>query len=486
MHITALVCLLVYTLLLFMVMYFTSRKADNESFFIGNRRSPWFVVAYGMIGASLSGVTLLSVPGDVYNTQFTYYGIVIGYLMGYAVIALVLLPLYYKLNLTSIYAYLGQRFGNYSYKTGSFFFILSRLFGSALRMYLVVYVLQEFVFSYFGIPIWATASLFIVIILLYTYRGGIKTIVWTDTLQTTFMLAALVLIMVFIRKSMHTNVAGIWQMMQQDGYTTMFNTQWQDHNFFLKQIVSGAFITITMTGLDQDMMQKNLSCKTLKDAQRNMFVFSAILLVANMLFLILGGMLCVYATQQGLDLSLMKTDRIFPTVAFDYLPPIAGIVFILGLIAAGYSSADGTLTSLTTVVCVDFLNIKSRNKTEQEQMTIRRIIHLIISGLFLAIIIVFANYHNDALIRIVFNVASYTYGPLLGLYAFGLFTHRRLKYDKLVPVIAVLSPIICLVLSRHSQAWFGGYKFGFELLLVNGILTFLGLWAISKRNSEEL
>ncbi len=486
MHITALVCLLVYTILLFTVMYVTSHRADNESFFIGNRRSPWFVVAYGMIGASLSGVTLLSVPGDVYNTQFTYYGIVIGYLMGYAVIALVLLPLYYKLNLTSIYAYLGQRFGNYSYKTGSFFFILSRLFGSALRMYLVIYVLQEFVFSCFGIPIWATASLFIIIILLYTYRGGIKTIVWTDTLQTTFMLAALVLIMVYIRRSMHTDVAGMWQMMRQDGYTTMFNTRWQDHNFFLKQIVSGAFITITMTGLDQDMMQKNLSCKTLKDAQRNMFVFSAILLVANMLFLILGGMLCVYASQQGLDLSLMKTDRIFPTVAFDYLPPIAGIVFILGLIAAGYSSADGTLTSLTTVVCVDFLNIKGRNKTEREQVTIRRIIHLIVSGLFLAIIIVFANYHNDALIRIVFNVASYTYGPLLGLYAFGLFTRRRLKYDRLVPVIAVLSPIICLVLSKHSEIWFGGYKFGFELLLVNGLLTFFGLLAISKKNSEEL
>ena len=482
----ALICLLAYTSLLFVVMFFTSRKADNESYFIGNRRSPWFVVAYGMIGASLSGVTLLSVPGDVYNTQFTYYGIVIGYLIGYAVIALVLLPLYYKLNLTSIYTYLGQRFGNYSYKTGSLFFIFSRLFGSALRMYLVIYVLQEFVFSYFDIPIWLTALLFIVVILLYTFKGGIKTVVWTDTLQTTFLLLALVLMIVFILRGMNAGMGELWQMMSDIGYTRMFNTHWQEHNFFLKQIVSGAFITITMTGLDQDMMQKNLSCKTLKDSQRNMFVFSGILLIVNMLFLVLGGMLCVYAAQQGLDLSLMKSDRILPAIAFDYLPPIAGIVFILGLIAAGYSSADGTLASLTTVVCVDFLNIQSHNKTEKEQITIRRITHLIISVLFLAIIIVFANYHNDALIRIVFNVASYTYGPLLGMYAFGLFTKRQLKHEKLVPLIAVLSPLICMALYiLAKKGYLGGYQFGFELLLVNGLLTFLGLLAISKKSADK-
>lgn len=485
MHTIALICLLFYTLLLFVIVYFTAQKANNETYFIGNRKSPWFVVAYGMIGSSLSGVTLLSVPGDVFKTQFTYYGIVLGYLIGYIIIALVLLPLYYKLNLTSIYSYLGNRFGKYSHKTGSFFFILSRLFGSALRMYLVIFVLQEFVFSYFNIPIWITAISFIIIILLYTFRGGIKTIVWTDTLQTTFLLAALVLTIVFIVNDMGVNLNTIWHNIDTAGYTKMFNTNWQDNKFFVKQIISGIFITITMTGLDQDMMQKNLSCKTLKDAQQNMFVFSIILLIVNALFLFLGGLLCVYATQKGVDLSSMLTDKIYPTVAFELLPPIAGIVFIIGLIAAGYSSADGTLTSLTTVVCVDFLKIDSSKKTEQEQIQTRRITHIVISLFFLAIILIFARFHNKALIDSVFSIASYTYGPLLGLFSFGLFTKRRLKFEYLTPFIAILSPIICWFLSNYSENLFAGYKFGFELLLINGFLTFIGLLLISQSGKDN-
>lgn len=485
MHTIALICLLVYTLLLFVIVYFTAQKANNETYFIGNRKSPWFVVAYGMIGSSLSGVTLLSVPGDVFKTQFTYYGIVLGYLIGYIIIALVLLPLYYKLNLTSIYSYLGNRFGKYSHKTGSFFFILSRLFGSALRMYLVIFVLQEFVFSYYNIPIWITAISFIIIILLYTFRGGIKTIVWTDTLQTTFLLAALVLTIVFIVNDMGVNLNTIWHNIDTAGYTKMFNTNWQDNKFFVKQIISGIFITITMTGLDQDMMQKNLSCKTLKDAQQNMFVFSIILLIVNALFLFLGGLLCVYATQKGVDLSSMLTDKIYPTVAFELLPPIAGIVFIIGLIAAGYSSADGTLTSLTTVVCVDFLKIDSSKKTEQEQIQTRRITHIVISLFFLAIILIFAKFHNKALIDSVFSIASYTYGPLLGLFSFGLFTKRRLKFEYLTPFIAILSPIICWFLSNYSENLFAGYKFGFELLLINGFLTFIGLLLISQSGKDN-
>ena len=464
MHIIMVLCLVVYTVLLFAVMRMTSKKANNETYFVGNRKSPWFIVAYGMIGASLSGVTLLSVPGDVYKTQFTYYGIVIGYLLGYAVIALVLLPLYYKLQLTSIYAYLGQRFGRYSHKTGSFFFIISRMLGSALRMYLVIFVLQEFVFSYWHIPLWATSVVFIVIILLYTFKGGIKTIVWTDTLQTTFLLLALVLMIIYIPRDLHCTLGNMWDKMSSMGYTKMFNTNWHDSNFFLKQIVSGMFITITMTGLDQDMMQKNLSCKNLPSSQRNMFSFSAILLVINILFLILGGMLCVYATEKGIDMSAMQTDRIFPTIAFDYLPPVAGITFVLGLIAAGYSSADGTLTSLTTVICIDFLDMEKMQKTQEEKIRIRRWIHVGISLLFLLIILFFSNFHNDALIRIIFNVASYTYGPLLGLFSFGLFTKRTLKYEHLTPFIAILSPILCFILNKYSAVWFHGYQFGFELL----------------------
>jgi SSS family transporter len=456
--------------MLFLIMWMTSRKANNESYFVGDRRSPWFVVAYGMIGASLSGVTLLSVTGDVYTTQFTYYGIVIGYVIGYVVIAKILLPLYYKLNLTSIYTYLEQRFGPSSYRTGSFFFILSRLLGSALRMYLMIYVLQEFVFRHWHIPIAVTAFLFIVIILLYSFRGGIKTIVWTDTLQTTFLIIALIFTIIFIPKEMDLSFTQLFNEMQAGGYTKLFHFDWREHNFFLKQILSGAFITITMTGLDQDMMQKNLSCKNLKDAQRNMFTFSGILVVVNALFLLLGGTLIIYALHNGIDLTTMKTDRIFPAIAFEYLPPIAGIVFLLGLIAAGYSSADGTITALTTVLCVDFIGLNKMNKSEKEKINIRRLVHLLMGMLFLIIILVFSRYHDDALIRIIFQVAGYTYGPLLGLYTFGLFTKRIVCADYLVPFFACLSPVICLLLNRYSKQLFGNYEFGFELLLVNGML----------------
>ncbi|MDR0604920.1 MAG: sodium:solute symporter [Bacteroidales bacterium] len=484
MQIVIFICFVLYTIMLFSIMWKTSRKANNETYFVGNRRSPWFVVAYGMIGASLSGVTLLSVTGDVYTTQFTYYGIVIGYVIGYVVIANILLPLYYKLNLTSIYTYLEQRFGIASYKTGSFFFILSRLLGSALRMYLVIYVLQDFVFRHWHIPIAVTAFLFVAIILLYTFRGGIKTIVWTDTLQTTFLLVALIFTIIFIPKEMNFSFTQLFSEMHTGGYSKIFHLDWREHNFFLKQILSGAFITITMTGLDQDMMQKNLSCKNLKDAQRNMYTFSGILVVVNALFLLLGGTLIVYALNNGIDLTAMKTDRIFPTIAFEYLPPIAGIVFVLGLIAAGYSSADGTITALTTALCVDFIGLHKLNKTEKEKITIRRYIHLLIGTLFLAVILIFSRYHDDALIRIIFQVAGYTYGPLLGLFTFGLFTKRVVNADFLVPLLACLSPVICFFLNRYSKELFRNYEFGFELLLVNGMLMFIFLWFISKKKQS--
>lgn len=470
-----------YVCLLFFITWLTSRRANNATYFTGNRKSPWFVVAYGMIGASLSGVTFMSVPGDVATTQFTYFGVVLGYILGYFVIIYLLLPLYYKLNLTSIYQYLGERLGGEAHKTGSVFFILSRLLGSALRMYLVIYVLQIFVFDAWNIPIWGTAIIMIIIILLYTFKGGIKTVVWTDTLQTTFMVLALVLTIHYIFKDMSISFPAMWDKMDTAGYTKLFNTDWRSHNFLVKQIIGGMFITIAMTGLDQDMMQKNLSCKTLKDSQRNMISFTGILVVVNALFLILGGMLLIFASEKGIDISGMPTDRIYPEIAFNYLGFAGAIAFILGLIAAGFSSADGTFTALTTSVCYDLIGIEKRYETEKQRIRVRRIVHVIIAILFLGIIIVFSNYHNDALIRIIFNVAGYTYGPLLGMFAFGMFTKRTIERKSLIPIIAIIIPVICIFLSKFSAQLFNGYKFGFEMLIINGFLVFLSLLIFSKK-----
>ncbi|MBR4487236.1 MAG: sodium:solute symporter [Bacteroidales bacterium] len=474
-----------YTILLFVVMWFSARKADNASYFTGNRKSPWFVVAYGMIGASLSGVTFMSVPGDVANIHFTYFGIVLGYILGYITIAYVLLPIYYKQNVTSVYEILEHRMGGAAHKTGSIFFILSRLLGSALRMYLVIFVLQTFVFDAMGIPIWLTATGMVIIILLYTFRGGIKTVVWTDTLQTTFMLTALILTITIIIKQLGMPFSDIWHQMKAGGHTQLFGTDWHQSNFFVKQIISGMFITIVMTGLDQDMMQKNLTCKNLKDAQRNMLTFSGILVVANALFLFLGGLLLIYAQNKGIDLTDIiaahKTDKIYPEIAFNHLGVATALIFTIGLISAGYSSADGTLTALTTSVCYDLIHLNQITSDPKRQTRIRRLIHVGIAILFLITIIIFSNYHNNSLITIIFNVASYTYGPILGMFVFSIFTKRNIKIPALVPVIAILSPILCLLLNRFSEQLLWGYKFGFELLIVNGLLTFVGLIAISGR-----
>lgn len=477
-----------YTALLFLVMWLSSRKANNATYFTGNRKSPWFVVAYGMIGASLSGVTFMSVPGDVANIQFTYFGVVLGYILGYLTIAFVLLPLYYKLNVTSIYELLDFRIGKEAHKTGSVFFIISRLLGSALRMYLVIYVLQIFVFDQWNIPIWATSIIMIAIVLLYTYRGGVKTVVWTDTLQTTFMLASLIITIIIIFKEMNCSFADIYHKIDAAGYTKVFETDWQRPNFFLKQIISGMFITIVMTGLDQDMMQKNLSCKNLKDAQRNMLTFSGILVFVNALFLLLGGMLLVYAQSIHFDLSGFiangQTDRIYPELVFNALGIGTAIVFVMGLISAGYSSADGTLTALTTSICYDLIKIEKYIPSEKKRTLVRRLIHLGVSLLFLLTIIIFSNYHDKALITIIFDVASYTYGPILGMFVFAIYTKREVSHNALIPVIALLSPIICFFLSRYSQILFNGYQFGFELLIVNGLITFLGMLLISRKRTN--
>jgi SSS family transporter len=466
---------LAYTTLLFFVSWLTSRKANNDTYFIGNRKSPWFVVAYGMIGATLSGVTFMSVPGDVVNTQFTYFGLVLGYILGYLVIAYLLLPLYYKLNLTSIYQFLGTRFGTAGQKTGSLLFIASRLTGSALRMYLTIFVLQIFLFDSWGIPIWLTSIFMIFTVFLYTFKGGVKTVVWTDMLQTTFFLVALGATIYIIFKDINLSFSEVFSSLQTSGHTKIFATDWKARDYFLKHILGGMFVTIAMTGLDQDMMQKNLSCKNLKDAQRNVMSFTGILVIVKALFLLLGGLLLVYAQQKGIDLTGMKSDQIYPVIALNYLGIVAAACFVIGLVASGYSSADGTLTSLTTTFCFDILNMNQWTTSEKQRILIRRAVHILMSLLFLGVILIFTNYHDDALIRILLIVAGYTYGPLLGLFAFGMFSKREIKASWVIPVLAALVPVGVFFLSRYSESLFLGYKFGFELLIVNGALVFVGL-----------
>lgn len=489
MELTILLCFAAYTALLFFVMWLTGRRGatGNEAFFRAGRRSPWFVVAYGMIGASLSGVTFMSVPGGVYGGQWTYMPLVFGYVLGYAAIALVLLPLYYKLNLTSIYTYLNQRFGVASEKTGALFFIISRLLGSALRMYLVVFVLYEFVFKIWGIPFWVPAVVFIAIILLYTFRGGIKTVVWTDMLQTTFLLLAAAATVVAILNTLDISLPELLRTSSEQGHTRMFETNPSAPKFYWKQIVAGMFITITMTGLDQDMMQKNLTCKTLRDAQKNVMTSSLLFIVVNILFLCLGAALLAYADATGFALPVgeggtVVPDKIFPSIAFS-LSGFTAVVFVLGMVAAGYSSADGTLTALTTTFCYNFLKFGQDDQGNQKkELRIRRIVHVAFALLYLLVIIAFRPFHNESLIDTLFDIAGFTYGPLLGLYTFGLFTRRQVR-DRWVPVIAIVSPVICYILKINSFQWFC-YHFGFEILLLNGLVTFLLL--LLARPRKEL
>jgi len=478
-----LLCFIAYTILLFVVTWITSRKTNNDSYYVGNKSSPWYVVAYGMIGASLSGVTFMSLPGLVGTQQFTYLGIVFGFLIGYTVIATILLPLYYKLNLTSIYAYLNQRFGFWSYKTGAFYFLLSRIVGASFRMFLVVNVLQVFVFDHWGIPFGVVVAVFIILIILYTFEGGVKTIIWTDTLQTTFMLLGVVFSIYFISKELGLNLGDIFSKIKEAGYTRIVETDWHSKNFFLKQFFSGAFIAIVMTGLDQEMMQKNISCKNLKEAQKNMFTFSGILVVVNILFLTLGAVLFMYASAKGIAIP-KKTDNLFPMIAFNYLSPLAGLIFMVGLVSAAYPSADGALTALTTSFCVDFLGFKEKSKLDEKQKKkIRYIVHMSFAAILLIVILIFRALNNEAVINDIYTAAGYTYGPLLGLFSFGLFTKFSVK-DKYVWIVAILSPLLCYFLSANSEVLFNGYKFGFELLIMNGLLTFVGLLILKKRTSK--
>src|SRR5690554_667960 len=468
-----------YFTLLYLISWLTSRKITSESFFTGDRQSPWFLVAFGMIGASLSGVTFISVPGEVGNSNFYYFQVVLGYIIGYAVVALVLLPLYYRLNLVSIYTYLEGRFGFWSYKTGAFFFILSRTLGSSIRVFLVVGVLQYVLFDHWGIPFWVSVLITLSLIWLYTNRGGIKTVVWTDTLQTTFMLLAVIVSIYLIAKDLGISSLGeTISIVAADSRSTIFNWNWQDGTNFFKQFFAGAFIVIVMTGLDQDMMQKNLTCRNLGDAQKNMFWFTIILVFVNLMFLSLGVLLYLYSEANQISIP-MQTDDLYPLLASGYFPIVAGIVFVLGITAAAYSSADSTLTALTTSFCYDFLEIE-RKYPKDVQLKVRQKVHVGFTILMFLVILMFRWINDQSVINAVFILAGYTYGPLLGLYAFGLFTKYKVR-DKWVPFLAILSPMITLVLDLNSENWFMGYRFGFEVLILNGLLMYWGLLLIRKK-----
>ena len=476
--------LLGYFLVLIFISYLTGKNDSNVDFFKAGKKSPWYLVAFGMIGASLSGVTFISVPGWVEASQFSYFQVVLGYMVGYFVVAFVLLPVYYKLNLTSIYEYLFHRFGFVSHKTGAFFFFVSRVLGAAFRLYLVAIVLQQFIFDEWNVPFEITVVISILLIWIYTFRGGIKTIVWTDTLQTLFMITAVLLSIYFIIDSLGWTFSEFLASEELKSYSTIFNTgSILDKGYFLKSFFGGVFITICMTGLDQDMMQKNLTCKSLKDAQKNMLSFSVVLTFVTFLFMLLGALLFIYAKQNNIEIPLLdgkpKTDLLFPEIALNSgLGITLGITFILGLIAAAYSSADSALTSLTTSFCVDILNMKG--KSEKEQKTIRKKTHIGMSVLLVLVIISFKYILNSNVIDSLLTVAGYTYGPLLGLFAFGIFTNYKIK-DRYVWIVALASVAIVFMLGNIPADYLGGYVIGYELLPLNGLFTFLGLMLIRRK-----
>ena len=476
--------IVLYFLGLFIVSNLTTGNNDNSTFFSANKESPWYLVAFGMVGASLSGITFISVPGDVGTTQFTYFQVVLGYLFGYFVVALLLLPIYYKLNLTSIYEYLKIRFGSVSHKTGAFFFFISRITGACFRLYLVAIVLQQFVFNELNIPFEITVLISVLLIWIYTFRGGIKTIVWTDTLQTTFMLISVLLSIYLISKSLEWSFMDFINSDELKSYSNIFVTEsFLDKNHFFKSFIGGMFITICMTGLDQDMMQKNLTCKSLKEAQKNMIIFSIVLVFVTFLFLLLGALLFIYSSKFNIvtpELNgAVNSDLLFPEIALNSgLGNLIGITFLLGLIAAAYSSADSALTSLTTSYCVDFAEIK--DKSDDYQIKIRKRTHIIMSLVLIIVIIIFKNYLTTSVIDGLLILAGYTYGPLLGLFAFGILTNYKI-HDKFVWIVTSLSVFIMIFIGNLDPQYLGGYKIGYELLPINGLLTFIGLILIRRK-----
>lgn len=475
-----------YFCILFLIAWYTSRNAGNAAYFTGNKASPWYAVAFGMISDSLSGVTFISVPGAVGTTGFSYLQVVLGYFVGYFIISEILLPLYYRLNLTSIYSYLLTRFGKNAQRTGSFFFLLSRVLGAAARLYLTASVIQLFVFDAFGIPFGVSVSIIILLILAYTYKGGIKTLVWTDSFQSAFLLLGVLFSIIAIAKNMDLSFPETISAIGTSDMFSIFSWEPLEKSFFPKQFIGGIFICVAMTGLDQNMMQKNLSCRSLSEASINMRWFSLVLVIVNVFFLALGALLHLFARERGIEIPLNPetgkpaTDLLFPTLALNHLGTLAGLAFIVGLIAATFSSADSVLTSLTTSFMIDFLNENPEKRPENQISKHRHLIHIGFAAVLLAVILILRAINDQSVIDLVLLVAGYTYGPLLGLFGFGLFSTRKAN-DRWIPWIAIAAPTITYFISSGSKTFLGGYQFGVELILLNGALTFFGLW-LSSRN----
>jgi Na+/proline symporter len=465
------------------VSWLTGRINTNDSFFLANRKSPWYLIAFGMIGSSISGVTFISVPGAVGSGSFSYFEVALGYMIGYWVIGWVLLPMYYRLQLTSIYTYLKERYGFFGYKTGASFFLLSRIIGAAFRLYVAVEVLQLSIFNHWGIPFLVNASGMVALIWLYTRKGGMKTIIWTDALQTTFLIAALIGTIYLICQSLHLNVGGLITSVQNSPHSQIFFWDFKSSQSFYKQFASGIFIAIAMTGLDQDLMQKNLTCKTIGEAQKNMFSFSIVQAVVIFMFLVLGSLLYTFTAANHIALPA-KPDDLYPTLATQgSFGTAVAFLFVMGLIAASFASADSALTALTTSFCVDILNISE--KPQPVQLKMRKYIHILMAAMLIIVMIIYRLIDNPIIINAVFKVAGYTYGPLLGLYAFGMLTKINTN-DRWIPAICIISPVICFVINTYSEQWFWGYKFGFELLILNALLTFTGLIIASGFTSKSL
>ena len=464
-----------YFVVLMAVSYLTSKKSDNDTFFTGNKQSPWYLVAFGMVGASLSGVTFISVPGEVGNTGWTYLQFVMGNMVGYAVIAFVLIPLFYKLNLISIYGYLQSRFGIRSYRTGASFFIVSQTIGASFRLFLAAVVLQIAFFDAFEIPFWTTVLITLLLIWLYTFKAGIKTIVWTDTLQTTFLIAAVIISIFMILQHLDLKAGDLYQAVATDPMSKIFEWDWLSNRNFFKTFVAGIFITIAMNGLDQNMMQKNLTCKNSRDAQKNILWFSVIFFFSTMLFLILGVLLYQYAADHNIPIP-ERTDDLYPLLALNYFGVLAGTVFLIGIVAAAFSSADSALTALTTSFCVDILDIQKKHSSQKK---IRQYVHIGFTLLMFTVIVIFNAFNDSSVVSAVFKVAGFTYGPLLGLFVFGLLSKQQVR-DPYVPYVCILAPVLSLILDLNSETWFNGFRFGFEILLVNAMFTIIGLGLLSK------
>lgn len=507
----------VYFIGLLVISYFTSRNSDNQSFFIGNKKSKWWLVAFGMIGTSLSGVTFISVPGTVGKMTgseyifggFEYYMMVIGFFIGYFIVAAILLPLYYKMNLTSIYTYLGKRFNVEAHKIGSVFFIVSRAIGATARLYLVVNVLQIFLLEGLGVPFWVTALVLLLMVLLYTFEGGVKTIVITDTLQTSFMIISLIACIVYILSNLNLSFGEAYTILEQKNYTHFINFDPNSKTFFLKTILGGIFITIAMTGLDQEMMQKNISVDNLQNSKKNMLTFAGTLLFVNLAFLFLGGLLYLFALQNGAEYGQITNivngkevvsnifgfkdaagniknvmgDDLFPSLSLQgHFPMIISVIFIIGLISALFPSADGALTAVTSSYCVDLLNLnEDKNKTEKEKKRLRMKVHLIFTVVFFILIMVFKAMNDKSIVYLIMEIAGYTYGPLLGLFAFGIFTKFKISKKYSILTVTILAPILTYIINTLVTNY-TDYRIGVELIILNGLLTFIGLWLVKNKN----